>query len=103
MSYRVVFTARARADALEGFRWIAERSEQAAAKWYAGLSRALDKLKEHPERHPVAAEESEQFEMTLRQMLYGKRRGVYRILFSIEGKTVVLHHIRHSAQGPLES
>jgi hypothetical protein len=55
-----------------------------------------------PERHPVAEEESEQLGITLRQMLYGRRPGVFRILFTIEGDTVTLHYIRHSAQGPIE-
>ena len=41
--------------------------------------------------------------MTLRQMLYGRRRGIYHILFSIEGDIVFLHYIRHSARGPIES
>ncbi len=35
-------------------------------------------------------------------MVYGRRRGVFRILFSIEGDTVTLHYVRHSAQGPIE-
>jgi hypothetical protein len=55
-----------------------------------------------PERHPIAEEESEQFGITLRQMLYGRRRGVYRILFSVKEDTVTLHHIRHSARGRIE-
>ena len=55
-----------------------------------------------PERHPVAEDESEQAGIPLRQMLYGRRPGVFRILFSIDGDTVTLHFIRHSAQGPIE-
>jgi plasmid stabilization system protein ParE len=100
--YHVVFTPRARADALEAVRWLAERSPGAAARWYAGLQRAVGKLAENPERHPVAEEESELLGLTIRQMLYGRRRGVYRILYSVEGQTITLHHVRHSAQGPLE-
>ena len=103
MSYRVVFTPRARADALEAFRWLAEQSPDAAARWYDGLQKAIAKLSKLPERHPVAVEESEQFGISLRQMLYGRRGGVYRILFSIDGETVYLQYVRHSAQGPIES
>jgi plasmid stabilization system protein ParE len=102
VSYRVVFTPRARADALEAFRWIAEHSPTAAARWYAGLEKAITKLGELPERHPVAEEESERFGITLRQMLYGRRRGVYRILFSIEGEKVYLHYVRHTARDSIE-
>jgi hypothetical protein len=44
----------------------------------------------------------EQLGITLHQMLYGRRRGVYRILFSIERDIVTLHYVRHSARGPIE-
>ena len=101
MTYRVVVTARARADGVAAFRWIAERSPAAAMRWYAGLEKAIATLAEMPERHPVA-EESEEVGITLRHMLYGRRRGTRRLLFSIEGDSVILHHIRHSAQGPID-
>jgi plasmid stabilization system protein ParE len=101
VSYRVVVTARARADTVEALRWLAERSPDAAARWYAGLEKAIAKLSTMPERHPIAEDESEQLGITLRQMLYGRRRGVYRLFFSIEGETVTLHYVRHSAQGPI--
>jgi len=102
VSYRVVVTARARADAVQAFRWIADQSPDAAARWYIGLEKAIAKLTTMPERHPIAEDESEQLGITLRQMLYGRRRGVYRLLFSIEGETVTLHYVHHSARGPIE-
>lgn len=102
MSYRVVFTPRARADALNAFRWITEHSPEAAARWYVGLEQAIAKLNKFPERCPVAEDESEQLGITLRLLLYGRRRGQFRILFSIEGEAIYLHYIRHSAQGPIE-
>jgi plasmid stabilization system protein ParE len=102
VSYQVVVTARARADAIETFRWIAEESPEAAARWYEALEKAIATLANMPERCPVAEDESEQLGITLRQLLYGRRRGVYRILFSIERETVTLHYVRHSARGPIE-
>ncbi len=102
MIYRVVFTARARADAVRQFHFLAERSPAAAGRWYTGLEKAITRLSKMPERQPVAEEESEQLGITLRQMLYGRRPGVFRILFSIEGDTVALHYVRHTAQGPIE-
>jgi plasmid stabilization system protein ParE len=102
VKYRVVVTARARGDAVEAFQWLAERSPAAAGRWYAGLETAIAKLEQHPERHPVAEEESERLGITLRQMLYGRRLGVYRVLFSVEGDAVILHYVRHSARGPID-
>ncbi len=62
----------------------------------------MTKLTTMPERHPVAEDESQQLGITIRQMLYGRRRGLYRILFSVAGDTVTLHYVRHSAQGPIK-
>ena len=102
MTYRVVFTARARADVIEQFHHLVDRSPAAAARWYTGIEKAIAKLGTQPERHPIAQDETDQLGITLRQMLYGRRPGVFRILFSIEGDTVTLHYVRHSARGPIE-
>jgi plasmid stabilization system protein ParE len=102
VTYRVVITARARGDAIEAFRWLADRSPEAAARWYDGFQKAVAKLATMPERCPVAQDESEQLGITLRELLYGRRRGVYRILYSIEADVVTVHYVRHSALGPIE-
>jgi plasmid stabilization system protein ParE len=100
--YRVVFTPRARADAVQAFRRMAEDAPTAAGRWYVGLNKAIAKLRTMPELHPVAEEESERIGITLRQMLYGRRRNVWRILFSIDGDRIYLHYVRHSAQDVIE-
>jgi hypothetical protein len=41
--------------------------------------------------------------LELRELLFGKRRGVYRILFVVDGRTVNILHIRHTASGPLST
>jgi plasmid stabilization system protein ParE len=60
---------RARADAIEAFRRIADRSPAAAGRWYAGIEKAIAKLATMPERHPVAEDESKRLGVTIRQML----------------------------------
>jgi plasmid stabilization system protein ParE len=60
VTYRIVFTARARAEALEQFLYLAHRSPDAAARWYTGLEKAIAKLGTLPERHPIVEDESEQ-------------------------------------------
>jgi hypothetical protein len=62
---------------------------------------AIDSLKENPERCPLAPE-ADAFEVAIRQLLYGKRAGIYRILFTVHGSVVRVHHIRHGAQKFLE-
>lgn len=102
MTYRVVVTTRARGDALETFAQLAERSPAAAERWYSALREAIADLANMPNRHPVAEEESELLGFTLREMLLGKRRGAYRLLFSVQGDIVTIHYIRHASRGPLD-
>ena len=102
MTYRVVFTPRAREDAMEAFLWLAERSPEAASRWYEGLEKAVASLSKYPKRNPIAEEESKILGLEIRQKLHGRRRGVYRILFTIDGDTVFLLYVRHGAQGTIE-
>lgn len=102
MIYRVIVTAKANADTIAAFRFKTEQSAQSARRWLAGLEKAIAKLSKFPERHPLAEEESERLGITLRQMVYGKKPGTYRILFSIEDDAVVLHYIRHSARNLID-
>jgi plasmid stabilization system protein ParE len=102
VSYRVIVTPTADAEAMASFRWYAERSEAVAAKWYDGLVGAIRGLGEHPERQPVSEEDSTALGCEARMLLYGRRRGVFRILYTIQGDTVWVLRIRHSAQGPIE-
>ena len=45
--------------------------------------------------------DSEVYGEEVRVLLYGKRRGVYRVLFAIRGDTVHVLSVRHSAQRSL--
>jgi hypothetical protein len=47
------------------------------------------------------ADEAADLGLELRQLLFGRRRGVYRILFTIDGQTVTIHRVRHAAQDRL--
>jgi plasmid stabilization system protein ParE len=58
-------------------------------------------LEDNPQRWGLAPE-SDWYPGELRQLLYGKRRGVYRILYEVRGKTVYILRVRHGAQAVLE-
>jgi plasmid stabilization system protein ParE len=87
---------------MEAVRWYAERSPEAAQRWHDGLTRAIDSLARMPTRCPVSQADSQALGCEVRQLLYGKRRDVYRIHFSIAGDTVWVLRIRQSAKGPLK-
>ena len=97
MRFRVRIEAPARAEMLEALGWIRERSESSAARWFAALSDAVRSLEEFPERCALAPE-SEKFEEDIRQLLFGKAHGTYRMLFTIRAGEVHILHFRHAAR-----
>ena len=101
MNYRVVVTAEADRNVDEIYGWIAERSPQGAAHWFAAFLEAVDSLIVEPERHPLAPE-STHFSKAVRQLLFKTRRGRrYRVLFNVEGTTVSVVYVRGPGQAPL--
>lgn len=101
MAYRVEISYRAERDIEDIVRYLHQHSPRAATRWHAGILEAVHTLEELPERAGLAPE-SEELGIELRQLLYGKRRNVYRILFTIEGDTVNIVRVRHSAQDLLK-
>ncbi len=82
MAYRVSLTAPAETDAYAAFERIREAAPKRAEKWLTCLFEAIFSLKELPARCPVIAEAKE-LGFPARHLLYGKGRGVYRIIFHI--------------------
>lgn len=100
--YRLIIQPPAFDDLDEAFQWIQERSPQAAAHWFNGFVDALISLTKSPERCGFAPE-NDAVEPEIRQLLYGRRSGIYRALFTIQGKDVRVLHIRHAAREPLSA
>ena len=101
MQHPVEITAKALNEIDEALAWYAGRSIKAAIRWYVKLMEAIRSLADNPERFGLAPE-SESCSAEIRQMLYGKRRGIWRVLFEIRGDTVYILRVRHSAQDLLE-
>ena len=100
MAYSVRITARALREIDEALEWLSERAPRAAAGWHEQLMEAVRSLEENPERCGLAPES--EWYPGVRQLLHGKRRGVYRILFEVRGTVVYILRVRHSAQELLE-
>ncbi len=102
MAFHVIFRPRAECDIAAAVTWLARHNPQAAARWRSGLFWIVENLETEPNRYP-AADESVDLGLDVRELLYGRRRGVYRILFTIEGQTVNILRVRHAAQDRLSS
>jgi len=101
MTFRVETTAAAEegADAiLAGL--MSEHAGDTGVRWFAALHDAIASLAEFPTRCPLVPENTV-FPFEVRQLLYGRKPHVYRILFTIQEKTVYVLHIRHGRRQPL--
>ena len=97
MTFRVVFTPAANDDLRNVYRYLRDRSPDAARRWVKGARQAVRSLARSPERCPLAPE-SRAFGEPIRQLLYGQgNRGTYRILFAILSGTVFVLHVRHGS------
>jgi len=97
--FEIVVSPEAERNIEEAFLWISERSGMAAERWYRELMGKLRTLESFPKRCPVAPESLlGLLDFEVRQMLYGKGYWKYRILFKIEGKRVLIAHVRHGAR-----
>jgi plasmid stabilization system protein ParE len=101
MAQSVHITARALREIDAALEWLTQQSRPAAVRWHQQLTEAIRSLENNPERWGLAPE-SEWYSGELRQLLHGKRRGVYRILFEVRGDIVYVLRVRHGAQALLE-
>jgi plasmid stabilization system protein ParE len=104
MAYRVSLSLPAENDAYAAFERIREAAPQHAEKWLVRLFMAIDSLSQAPARCPVIAEAAE-LGFPARHLLYGKGRGVYRVIFHIreEEEHVRVLRIWHSSRHALTS
>ena len=98
MEYRVDISPEALAQAIEARDWIADSSPDRAAKWLDKLLESIESLKTFPLRCP-SAPDRDAYGEDVRVLLYGKRRGIYRVLFTVQDDLIVVVAIRHGARG----
>ena len=98
MAYLVELTLRAERDLDYLYERICADDSALAARWFNGLEGAITALERLP-RRCSAAPESKKAKRPLRQLLYGAKRDVYRIIFEIDErrKLVRVLTIRHGA------
>jgi plasmid stabilization system protein ParE len=98
MAYQVALADSAKADAERIYDWITARTPVRGPVWFQELIDSLYSLEKLPNRCPLARE-AEKAKREIRCLLFGKRRGVYRILYEVdeERQRVWILHIRHGA------
>jgi len=100
MTLQVEITPIAEAQIEKAYSWYREQNPEFADRWFRGLMNTIATLQEKPRRCSLAVEH-EIFPEEVHQLLYGKSKNVYRVLFTIRDTTVYVLYVRHSAQAPL--
>jgi hypothetical protein len=93
---------------------VAEAQIQQAYQWYRDRNPHMSMVSRISEYHRHASEkaqtlyfrctftvEYEIFPEEVRQLIYGKTKNAYRVLFTIRNMTVYVLYVRHSARAPL--
>jgi len=101
MTFRVELAESARVDAERLYQRVTAAAPYRGGLWYRRLMLAIGSLQNHPDRCPVAPENTDA-ENKVRQLLFGKNAHVYRVLYRIRGRTVHVLHIVHGAREYLE-
>ena len=102
MAFTVVLRPRARTDITNNADWLeATQGLRAADRLRNGLrTTVIPALETDPHRYPQA-DEAADLGIDLRELLHGRDRRVYRVLFTIDGETVYVHRVRHATQDRL--
>ncbi|HLP90340.1 MAG TPA: type II toxin-antitoxin system RelE/ParE family toxin [Nostocaceae cyanobacterium] len=100
MAFQVRITKTADTQIESVYLWLRDYNPAYADQWFRGLMNAIASLQEKPRRCALALEH-EVFSGEVSQLLYGKSKNIYRILFAIRDDTVYVLYVRHSSQALL--
>ena len=100
MAFQVKTTKSVELQIETTYLWLKKRNPAYADEWFRGLMNAIASLQEKPRRCSLATE-NEVFSEEVRQLLYGKSRNKYRVLFAIRANVVYILFVRHTSQALL--
>lgn len=97
MKYRVLLTKRFARHSRDMGDYIATNYPQRAISWIEEVEAKVLKLDLFPESHPYARE-NESHDIELRQLVFGRGRNKYRVIFTVKESDVVVLDIRHASR-----
>lgn len=100
MTFQVRFTQTAKVEIDTAYSYLRAQNSVYADNWFRDLMDTVASLQEMPLRCGLAPE-NDTFTQEIHQLIYGKSRNKYRILFTLRENTVFILHVRHSSQAPL--
>lgn len=100
MTFRVELSEEALADAEQLYGWVTEAAPFRGLLWFNRMMAAIDSRSTFPQRCAYATENN-RFTFDVRQLLFGRKSNVYRVVFTVEGDVVSVLRIRGPRQKPL--
>jgi plasmid stabilization system protein ParE len=97
VKYQLVYQPSAAEELEQAIEWSFEKYPGDAHAWCNEFLTAIEALALDPDRHPLAREDG-RFTQTIRQLLFGRGRSVYRVLYTVDGDVVRILHIRFPGQ-----
>jgi plasmid stabilization system protein ParE len=97
VKYRLVYQPQAAEELDRAIEWSFSHYPTQAVKWCGEFLSAIETLASDPDRHPLARENG-QFEETVRQLVFGRGKSIYRVLYVIQDDVVRILHIRYPGQ-----
>lgn len=95
MKYRIVLQRLAMEDMDDATAWAAQHAPTTVARWLERFHLALRTLDANPQRCPLARKDSK-VDIELRELHFGKRPNVFRVVFTIDEDTVRVLRIRRA-------
>lgn len=100
MEFKVKLTRNAKHEIDLAYLWLKQHNASYADKWFRDLMNTIATLQDKPKRCALARE-NDAFPQEIRQLIFGKSRNKYRIVFTILEDTVYILYLRHSAQSAI--
>jgi plasmid stabilization system protein ParE len=100
MTFRVNITARARRDVERVVNAVRTKAPINAARWHARIRTSFRKLTYLPTRFGLC-DEADDLGLEIREYVFGKRQGAFRVVYIIDGQTVHILRVVHASHGPL--
>ncbi|SKB12935.1 conserved hypothetical protein [Planktothrix sp. PCC 11201] len=100
MEFQVKLTQNAKLEIESAYLWLKNLNHNYADQWFRDLMNTIATLQYKPKRFALARE-NDDFPEEIRQIIYGKSRNKYRIIFTIRENIVYIIYLRHSAQSSI--
>ncbi len=100
MEFQVELTRSSEQQIEAIYLWLKARNPEYADQWFRGLMNLIATLQDKPRRCALIKKNHFTSE-EIRQILYGKSRNKYRVIFAVREDIVHIVYVRHSAQSSI--